>query len=246
MNSGPAGAVASALPPDNLSLAARMAGIIRRPRMTFQVVVAAPRPAPLLVLLFVVPFGLSAAFLSTDVGRQALIDQWERTAIAFGQPVDAARFAEYRTLSERRVAYAAAMALAGGPVAATAVAAVVYGVFTARGRRTRFRQVLGVVAHAGVILLLRDLVATPIHYARESIGGATSLVRFVTAFDEGSPVARFLALVDVFVLWWLIVLAIGIAVLYDQRVRPIAATLGTVYVAGALALAGAMVLLGGT
>ena len=81
--------------------------MIRRPRPTFEAVIAAPRWVGLLLLLFAVSIVVSAAFYATPVGRQALVDQWERTAIAFGQPVDDARYAEFQDLSGHGAAYAA-------------------------------------------------------------------------------------------------------------------------------------------
>jgi hypothetical protein len=247
LSTASAGAVASASSSDNLSLGARTAGIVWRPRATFEAVAAAPSSATLLVLLGVVPFVISAAFFSTDVGQQALVDQWERTALAFGRPVDDAQYAAFQAASGRSVAYAALTAMVAGPVTALALAVLLFAVFSGvRSGTASFRQVLAIVAHAGVILLLQDIVAAPIDYARESIGGATSLVRFVASVDEGSPLARFLALVDLFVVWWLVVVAVGLSVLYRQPTRRFAALFVAIYAVVAAALAAAMALLGGT
>ena len=206
-----------------------------------------PRSAGLLVALFIVLFAMSAAFFATDVGQQALVDQWERTAIAFGQGVDDARYARFQELSARGVPYAAATALAAGPVTAIVLAGVIYAVFTGlRGGQATYAQVLAVVAHAGVIQMARALVTTPVNYARESMASPTTLVLFFTMVDEASPVARFFGLVDVFVVWWLVVLAIGTAVLYGGRTSRMAALFVGTYVVIALLLAGTMAVLGGT
>ena len=248
MSSGSAGAEASASSPDNLSLSVlpRIAGIIRHPRSTLEAVAAAPRWAGLLALLFAVSFGVSAAFFATDVGQQALVDQWERTAIAFGQPVDDARYAEFQEWSARGVLYAALTSLAAGPLAAIGLSAILFGIFTAwRGGRASFRQVLAVVVHASVILMLRQLISTPVNYARESVASPTTLVGLLSGIDEGSPVARLFGLIDVFVVWWLIVLTLGIAVLYRLPAPRVAALSIGVYVAMALLLVGTMAMLGG-
>jgi hypothetical protein len=217
-----------------------------RPRSTFAAVITRPRWAGVLAILTVASFGASAGFLSTEVGQQALVDQWERTALAFGQPVDEARYAEMQDLSRRyAVSYAAATALTRGPAAALALSTILYGVFAARGARAAFQQVLAVVVHANVILALRDLVAAPVNYIRESIASPLTLVRFFGMLDEASPVARFAALVDVFMLWWVVILAIGVAALYRERIRTVAATLIGAYVGIAILLAGTMAVLGG-
>jgi hypothetical protein len=246
VSSGSAGAEASASSTDNLSVLPRIAGIIRRPRSTFEAVCAAPRWAGLLALLFAVSCGVSAAFFATEVGQQALVDQWERTAIAFGQPVDDARYAEFQELSGHGVPYAAVTALASGPLAAIGLAALLFAGFTAaRGGRASFRQVLAVVVHAHVILLLRQLVSTPLNYARESTASPTTLVSLLSGTDEGSAIARLFGLLDLFVLWWLVVLALGLAVLYRVPARRVAALSIGVYVVVALALVGVMTVFGG-
>ena len=246
MSSGSAGAEASRSSPHNLSFAGRVAGIIRRPGPTFEAVAGRPRSAGLLLALFLVPFAASAAVVTTEVGQQALVDQWERTALAFGQPVDDARYAEFQALSRQGVGYAAVTALVSGPIAALVLAAVLYAVFTGlRGGTASYAQVLTVVAHAGVIQMIRALVAAPVNYARESMASPTTLVLFFTMVDEASPVARFFGLIDVFLVWWLLVVAVGVAVLYRRRLRETAALLIGAYVGIALLLAGAMAILGG-
>ena len=73
-----------------------------------------------------------------------------------------------------------------------------------------------------------------------------TLVLFFTMLDEASPLARFFGLIDVFVVWWLVVLAVGMSVLYRKRTVRMAALLVGAYAVVALALAGVMAALGGT
>ena len=230
--------------PDNLSLLARVRGVVFRPRSTFTAVVMRPHAAGLLIILTAVSCAATGGFLATDVGQVALVDQWERTALAFGQPVDDARYAEMQNLSRYGVPYAAAIAAVRIPVGATAIASLLYGVFAARGRRATFNQALAVAAHAAVILALRDVVAAPLNYVRESLASPATLNQLVGMFDETSPLARFFALIDVFMLWWIVVLSIGMAVLYKTRIRLAVATCIGVYIGIAVLLAGTMAVLG--
>jgi hypothetical protein len=234
------------LSPDKLSLLARISGVVFRPRSTFAAVVTRPRAMGLLIILTAVSCGATSWLLATDVGQVALVDQWERTALAFGRPVNDASYAEMQNLSRYGVPYAAAMAAVRIPVAATAIAGVLYGAFAARGRRATFSQAFAVTVHAGVIVALRDVVAAPLNYARESLASPITLNHVVGMFDEASPLARFFALIDLFVLWWLVVLAIGVAVLYRTRVRLAVTALIGAYVGIAVVLAGTMAVLGGT
>jgi hypothetical protein len=247
------------------SLPARVYGVIRRPRTTFTAIIASPDPsravawAPVLIATTLITFMCSAGFLSTEVGRQALVDQWERTSLAFGQAVDDAQYARMEDRAATggtNLAYAAVMALASGPALAFALAALLYFVLNRLAGDSRgagptgpgasYVQVLSVVVYAGVILALRQVIATPIEYVRESIASPTTLVQFFTMLDEASPVARFLGVIDLFVVWWIVVLAIGTSVLYQRSTRGLALVFAGAYVAVALLAALAMAVSGGT
>jgi hypothetical protein len=109
-----------------------------------------------------------------------------------------------------------------------------------------FRQLLAVVAHSGVVLMLRQVVAAPMQYVSESLASPTTMIRLAGTLDESSPVARFLGAVDVFVIWWIVVLAVGVAVAVRRPIRPVALAFTGIYVALAVLLAVAMALTGGT
>ena len=241
------------------SLPERAYGIIRRPRATYSVVIAAPAWASVLITSTVIAFVCSAGFLQTEVGQQALVDQWESTSLAFGQTVDDAQYARMEdTAASRpfRVAYAAGTALAGGPGLAFSLAALLFlvlnrttshsGGAARSGPRVSFAQVLAVVCYAGVILVLRQIIATPVDYVRESTSNPTTLMQFFSMLDETSPLARFLGVIDLFVVWWIVVLAIGISVLYQRSTRRLALLFTGAYVALALLAALAMAVSGGT
>jgi hypothetical protein len=198
-------------------------------------------------VLTVVTAGSQALLFQTKVGRVALVDQWERTALAFGQPVDDARYAQLQALSADGPLYGVATALAGGPVLTLVVAAVVALVFRPRGdRAVSFSQVLAVVAHASVVLALRQLVSAPVSFAREATGGATSLALWFSALDASSFAGRVVGALDVFILWWVVLLAVGVAVLYERQARSVAAAFLGVYAGLALLVAVTMTALGGT
>jgi Yip1 domain len=234
------------------SLAGRVYGVICRPRVTFSTIVQAPSWAPVLAATTAVTFLCAIAFLRTDVGQQALVDQWERTATAFGQPLDDEAYAQMELTARSGgfdVAYAAATALASGPVLVFAVSSLLFVFLNRRGRsnsRPSFAQVLAVAAYASVILALRQIVATPIDYVRESIASPTTLVQFFSMLDEASPLARFLGIMDMFVIWWIVVLAIGVSVLYQRSTRSLALVFTGAYVVLALLAALAMAVSGGT
>ncbi len=228
-------------------LPARMAGVVRRPRAILTALKAVPGWADVLVVTFLVTAALSAALLETDVGQLALLDQWERTAIAFGQDVSEEQYEAMQAASDNGAAYAVASSLATGPAMAFGLAALLLAGFRLTGARgVTYQQVLSVVAHAGVILLLRQVIAAPIVYARETLASPVTLNLFFTVIDEASPPARFLAAVDLFVVWWIIVIAMGMSALYGRPARRLAIIFVGLYALLAAVVTAAMALTGGT
>jgi hypothetical protein len=198
----------------------------------------------LLVTLTLLTAAAGALVSSTEVGQLALVDQWERTALAFGQALDDARYADLLAWSRLGPAVAAVNALVTGPGVALVVSLVLFAWLrwrsAAGGGAVHYSQVLAVVVHAGVILAVGRLVAAPLVYARETTASATTLGAWFPSFDEASPVARFLGAIDLFTIWWAVVLGIGVAVLSGRRARTCAAWIVTLYVGVALIAAAVM------
>jgi hypothetical protein len=60
----------------------------------------------------------------------------------------------------------------------------------------------------------------------------------VPVLDENSFPARLLGSIDLFLVWWMMSLAIGLGVLYKRRTAPIATTMLLTYGAIGLVVAG--------
>lgn len=216
------------------------------PRATFERVVADPRWAGVLVATWLVAALTSTILLETETGRLALLDQWERTALAFGDTVDDAQYALLAQASRHGTLYAISSSFVSGPLLVLALSAALFALFrTGTARGPRFRQVFAVVAYAGVILAVRQLVAAPAAYARETLASPTTLSLLVPMLDETSLFARFFGALDLFVLWWIVALATGMSVLYGRPVRRLAVIFTGTYVALAGGLAAVMAVTGG-
>jgi hypothetical protein len=233
-------------PAPSLSLLSRLLGVIHSPTPTFAAVAANPRWLGVLVLTLGISTACIVAFLQTEVGRQAFVDQTIRSIEAYGSEVSDAQFAAIERMSGRGAVFTAVGTPVGGVLIVALLAGLAIGIFNfGLDGRASYRQAFAVVAHAGVILTLRTLFATPLNYASESLASPTSLGVFVPMLDEASVVARFLSLIDLFVVWWVIVLAIGVSVLYRRPVRPIALAFLGIYVVFAVVQAGIMLATGG-
>ena len=225
----------------------RALGIVTAPRATFEAVARSPRWAGILALTFLVAAAAAAVLLSTDVGQLALLDQWERTASAFGRSLTDAEYARLAEASRNGAGYAVMTAFASGPLLALGLSAVFFFAFrTAAPGAVTFQQVLAVVAHAGVILAVRQLVAAPVAYASETLTSPITMGIFFRMLDETSPPARFFSIIDLFVVWWVFVLAVGMSVLYRRPAGRLAGVFVGAYVTLAIVLTAVMAATGGT
>ena len=220
--------------------------MVRSPRETLTNAAANPRSLDLAVLVVAIAAMCSAGFLMTRVGQLAALDQQVRQLESFGAVITDDRYAELRRLVPYRPAISASAILVGWPVFWVVSARLVQWAGNRAGRgEPDFRQVLSVLVHASAILAVRALVATPINYARESLGGATSLSLFLPSFGDSTFPARLLGAVDIFIVWWVVLIAMGLGILYQTRTLPIARWLFGAYAGGAAALALTQALRGG-
>jgi hypothetical protein len=233
--------------PHSKSFFACILGVLYAPRATFHAVARTRSWLAVLTFTFVASAVASAVVLETEVGRFALLDWWEGTAIAFGGSFDDGRYAAMGRASQQGWLYAVASAFASGPALAVALSGLLLAALrTPASTAVTYRQVLTVVAHAGVILALRQVIAAPAIYARGTLASPLTLRLLLPRLDEASLPARFSSGLDLFVVWWIIVLAIGMSVLYRRSARSLAAGFLGAYVAIAAILAVAMAFTGGT
>src|SRR5262245_56908172 len=92
-------------------------------------VVNEPRWGQVLLLTFCLTAAARIGLMATDVGRQALTDQWEARIEAFGGTVDDALYSRLEQLGREGWQLAAATSVASGLLLPFALAAVLHAVF---------------------------------------------------------------------------------------------------------------------
>jgi Yip1-like protein len=219
-------------------LPSRVVGVLTSPRATYGEVAARPRWPGVLLVVLLASTTASTAFLSTDVGHQALMDQQVRTFESFGRQVTDVQYRQFQRMAPYAALFGAAGQVLGVPLAILIVSGIAFAVFAGvLGGHATFTQTFAVVAHSFVVHGLWAVFSTPLNYAREAMSSPTDLAALLPQLDEGSFDARLLGSIDVFRIWWLISLAIGLGVLYRRRTAPIAAGLLIAYAAIALVVA---------
>ena len=109
-----------------------------------------------------------------------------------------------------------------------------FSVFTVAGGQATFKQLFSVYVHSTVITAAAQLFLGPLNYFRQSMSSATNLGILGIA-DEASYVGRLLGMIDLFWIWWLFALSIGVIAVASIAARPavlapIARVFGTVTV----------------
>jgi hypothetical protein len=228
----------TAVPVEPQSLPARAVGVLTSPSDTFRRLAARPRWLGMLLLVTIVPALLWFWFLTTDSGQTAFLDQQVRQMESFGQTVTDEQYEGIEKTLAFMPYLVGGSTLVMGPIMTLIIAGLLFAVFNAGlGGDATFKQVFSVVTHAGVVPLLQALFTIPMNLMRESMASPTNLFVFFPMLEEGSAVARFLGIIDLFIIWWIAVLSIGLAVLYRRRTTPIFTGLMVTYVGIALVIA---------
>jgi len=220
----------SATAPAN-SLPARFAGILFAPRATYAGVAAHPRWLGIFLTVYLIMGSATVALLSTEIGRNAVVDQQITQSEAYGRHLTQVQIDQIEKFAPYSVYVAPVFQLLFLVVGGLVVSGLAFAVFNAvLGGDATFKQVFAVVCHSAVVLAALSLFTTPLAYARETLSSATNLGIFLPFLDESSFLARLLGSIDLIFIWWILSLAIGLGVLYRRRTGPIAITMFAVYV----------------
>lgn len=228
-------ALDAATGPAARGLLSRVATVIVSPHAAYVEVAARPRAFGALAVAVLVMVACQTVFLSTATGKQALLEQQVRSVEAFGVTVTDEMYGQMQSRLAMAPYTGAASQIVAVPLMAALVAGLLLGIYSGLlGGSASFRHVYAVVAHSSLVLALQQVFSTPISYARGDLASATRLSVFFPMLDEGSAAGMLLGSVDLFLVWWLVNLAIGVAVLYSKPAPPVVATLLGIY--GAVAV----------
>jgi hypothetical protein len=237
--------VASSVP--KKGLLARFFGMITSPKETYQSVVAHPQWFGMFALTVLIIAICAAAPLTTEAGQQAQVENQVTQMQNFGMQVNDQQYARMQKQARFAPYFAAGGIIVASPIFALIFTGILFAVFNAAlGGESTFKQLFSVWVHSGVISTLGQLFTAPINVMRGSVGSSTNLAVLLPMIEEGSFLGKLLGMIDLFVVWWVIVLAIGLGVLYRRRTQPIAMTLFGVYAVIAIGAAVIMSRLGGT
>ena len=227
-------------------LVSRLLGVLFTPRRTFGAVVRQPKWLGALTVVALVTAGTTGWLTSTELGQQMLLERQVGAMESFGLTITDEMYDELADGFENSMYLSAGAVVVVTPILYLIIAGVVWTIcYVLLGAHAPFRAMYAVVAHAGVVGIAQQLFQVPLNYARGVMSSPTTLAAFLPMLEPGSFVARLLGAIDLFVIWQLMVLAIGIAVLYGRRTGPIVTIFYTLYAVIAVAIAFVFTRIGG-
>jgi hypothetical protein len=169
----------------------------------------------------------------TERGRAATLELQVQQMERFGMTVTDAMYQQMEQRSRTSLSPILTIVgtMVGMPFVVVIMTLLLWVVFNAiLGGTGTFKHVMSVVAHAQVIPAVGYLFAAPIMYARGVMTtGVANLGALLPMLDETSFLAKVLGMIDLFQIWWVIVLSIGLAALYKKQARSIATGLFIIY-----------------
>lgn len=222
-------------------LFSRIIGIITSPSATYAHIVRTPKVAGVLFVTALLGGLAQGVPQLTERGRAAALEMQVQQTENLGFTVTDEMYQQMEQRSKSPLA--AVFTIVGSvvfmPFVAVLMTVLLWGVFnTILGGTASFKHVMAVLAHSFVISTLGALFSAPIMYARGTMStGVANLGALLPMLDETSFLAKFLGMIDLFLVWWLVVLAIGLAALYKKQTRSIATGLFVFYGIIVLAIA---------
>jgi hypothetical protein len=229
-----------------MGLLARVVGVVTSPRETFQAVVAHPKWFGVMVVVTLLMAFFAALPMTTEAGKEAALRSQVEQMESFGMTVSDEAYEGMRRGMAVAPYTTGGAILVFAPIMTLVFTGILFLVFNAvLGGDASFKQLFSVMAHASVISALQQVFTGPVNYFRGAVTSATNLTALLPMFEPTSFIGRVLSMTDLFLIWYVLVLAIGLGVLYRRRTQPIAITLYGIYAVIVLVLAAVMSRLGG-
>lgn len=224
----------------------RIAGVVVRPRATLSAVVRTPAWLGVWFTILLAWALAGGWLLSTEIGQQALVDEQVRSTEAFGGIVTDAHYATLQEQPPWWVYFTSGGRLLLNPAVTLLVALGITLMARRDGARASMAQGLAVSVHASVVLVIGQLIATPIHFVRESLTSPFTLASVLPLVESGSLAARAFGTIDIFSLWWGALVAVGLAALTGRGVGRYAWPLAGIFLVSGALVAGVTVVMGGS
>ncbi len=210
-----------------MSFPARLAGIYTAPSRVFEELRQRPSWLAALLAVTLAVMAFQTILLWSDTGEMVVRQQIQEALDRRGQelPPEAVdgQVNVYRYLGPGST-------LVMVPLMTLALSGLVYLIFmVALGGEGTFKQVFSAYAHSSLIGILGSAVGTSMVFLKGNTKSTTSAAAFLPFLEEDSFVYRFCQGLDLFVIWQLAVLSIGMGIIGRMSTRKSATAIFTAY-----------------
>lgn len=223
--------VGAAVLPKSKSVFERIIGVFVSPEPTMQDIAARPSwLLPLLVVAIIAAVG--SVFLKDAIVQQQIEGMQKRN-------MSEEQIQQALPMMEKMMTYTVPIfAVIMIPIWYLLIAGI--GLFVGNvilGGEAKFSTLFSVTCWSGIITVLSSLVNIPVMASRQTMESATSVGAFFAAAENKTFFHHLLGQIDLFTLWWVIVLGFGIAAVYKFSTKKAMTTVFVVWAVFALGAA---------
>ncbi len=215
----------------------RVLGMIWSPQPTLTDALTHQAWIGMLVVTILVPAAGGSLLLSTGVGQRALVERQVQSMVDMGAEVTDEQYERFTGFTRYVAVFQFASLAVTVPLITVIVAALLFVISSGLGGLATFKQIYTVVVHAGVVFIVQVLFVGPMNYVRAEMASPTTLAAFAPMLGRDTFAIRFLGVIDLFFIWWIVLLAMGTAVATRRKTQSIAVGLLALYVGAAVGIA---------
>jgi len=210
-----------------MSFPARLAGIFTAPSLVFEELKRRPTWLAALLAVTLVTAALNVAVLWSNTGETVMRQQLQEATEKSGREVPPeavdTQIAVLRYLGPASIVVIF-------PVMTLALSGLVYLIFSVvLGGEGTFKQAFSAYAHTALIGIVGAAVATAMIFLKGNTKSSTAITAFLPFLEENSFVYRFCQGLDLFIIWQLVVLSIGMGIISRMSTRKAATAIFSVY-----------------
>ena len=210
-----------------MSFPARLAGIFTAPSGVFQEVARYPTWLAALLAVTLVTAALNGVVLWSKTGEAVVRQQFQEAIEKSGRDIPSeamdSQIAIYRYIGPASIVVIF-------PVMTLALSGLVYLIFSVvLGGEGTFKQAFSAYAHSSLIGIVGAAVATAMIFLKGNVKSSTAITAFLPFLEENSFVYRFCQGLDLFVIWQLVVLSIGMGIIGRMSTRKAATAIFSAY-----------------
>lgn len=212
---------------ENLSAIQKIIGVFTSPAKTFASLDL--NPTWILPLIVIAAINLVFVFTAKDILLQDTLTQQEEKMIERG--MDAEQMDQALAATEKFMQFGTPVFAIVMPLLITVIVAAVF-LFVGNvllGGKTSFKKMFSMTAHSWLVPSVGALIILPIVLSKKTMMVTFSLASLLPDSEKTTFLYQLLAKIDIFMIAWIAVFSIGMAVLYKLKTSKAAMAVVGVY-----------------